>query len=120
MTGILAARSEEKRREGIALIREADDLICQSWNERMWSDGGPVDPSPTVDQAINGGFPRLEIECSRRRTPRSVDLYAVPTTCIHDLAGRLRCAKCRAAGKRPGANLLQLGKRQRNGFREGE
>jgi hypothetical protein len=40
-----------------ALIREADNLACQSWNERMWSDGGPIDPSPTIDQAINGGFP---------------------------------------------------------------
>jgi hypothetical protein len=40
-----------------ALIREADSLACQSWNEKMWSDGGPIDPSPTIDQAINGGFP---------------------------------------------------------------
>ncbi len=39
MTGILAERSEEKRRVGEALIREADNLACQSWNERMWSDG---------------------------------------------------------------------------------
>jgi hypothetical protein len=39
MTRILAIRSEEKRQEGIALIREADDLLCQSWNEKMWSDG---------------------------------------------------------------------------------
>jgi hypothetical protein len=31
------------------MIREADnDLLCQSWNERMWADGEPVDPSPTV------------------------------------------------------------------------
>ena len=22
----------------------------------MWSDGGPIDPSPTIDQAINGDF----------------------------------------------------------------
>jgi hypothetical protein len=29
MTGILAARAGE------ALIREADDLACQSWNERI-------------------------------------------------------------------------------------
>jgi hypothetical protein len=117
MTGILAGRSEEKRQEGIALIREADDLLCQSWNEKMWSDGGPVDPSPTLDQAINGGYPWLEIECSRCRTPRSVDLCSLrhtPTTCVHDLGSRLRCAKCREAGKRPAATLLQLGKRQRH------
>jgi RNA-directed DNA polymerase len=22
----------------------------------MWADGGPIDPSPTIDQAINGGY----------------------------------------------------------------
>jgi hypothetical protein len=53
MTKIFAERSAEKRREGEALIREADNLACQSWNEKMWSDGGPIDPSPTIDQAIN-------------------------------------------------------------------
>ena len=53
MTNIYAARSAELRDQGEALIREADSLACQSWNERMWSDGGPIDPSPTIDQAIN-------------------------------------------------------------------
>jgi hypothetical protein len=57
MTHIFAERSAEKRCEGEALIREADNLACQSWNEKMWSDGGPVDPSPTIDQAVNGGYP---------------------------------------------------------------
>jgi hypothetical protein len=58
---------------------------CQSWNEKMWPDGGPIDPSPTVDQAISGGYPWLEIECCRCKTPRDVDLAAlrrVPTTCV--------------------------------------
>ena len=55
MTRILAERAREKRAAGAALIREADDLACQRWNERMWADGGPIDPSPTMDQAINGG-----------------------------------------------------------------
>jgi hypothetical protein len=37
MTRIFAERSVEKRREGEALIREADNLACQSCNERMWT-----------------------------------------------------------------------------------
>src|SRR3982074_2656210 len=97
MTVIFAERSAEKRREVEALIREADNLACQRWNERMWSDGGPIDPSPTIDQAINGGFPWLEIRCARRKTPSDLDLAAMkhpPTTFVHDLASRLRCRKC--------------------------
>ena len=111
MTRIFAERSAEKRREGEALIREADNLACQSWNEKMWSDGGPIDPSPTIDQAVNGGYPWLQIECSRCKTPRDVDLAALrrpATTFVHDLVGRLVCQKCKGAGKRPAATLLQL------------
>jgi hypothetical protein len=116
MTHIFAERSAEKRREGEALIREADNLACQSWNERMWSDGGPIDPSPTIDQAINGGYGWLEIGCSRCKAKRDVDLCALPhasTTCVHDLAGRLVCSKCKGVGKRPAATLLQLTPRSR-------
>jgi hypothetical protein len=42
MTKLLAEQSEQKRRVGEALNREADKLACQSWNEKMWSDGGPI------------------------------------------------------------------------------
>lgn len=118
MTGILAAQSDEMRSRGDALIRQADRLLCESWNERMWADGGPIDPSPTIDQAINGGYPWLEIACSRCKTPSDVDISALrrpPTTFVHDLAGRLRCRKCAKAGRRPSATLLQLAARPRHG-----
>lgn len=78
------------------LIRTAAKLLCESWNERMWADGEPIDPSPTIDQAVNARYPWLEIECSRCRTKRDVDLAALrhpPTTFVHDLASRLRCSK---------------------------
>ena len=52
MTTILAAQAEETRTKGEALIKQADRLLCESWNERMWADGEPIDPSPTVDQSI--------------------------------------------------------------------
>jgi len=111
MTNILAAQSAEMRAKGAALIQQADRLLCESWNERMWSDGEPIDPSPTIDQAINGGFAWLEIQCSRCKTPSDVDLAAMkdpPTTFVHDLARRLRCRKCAKAGRCPTATLLQL------------
>jgi len=117
VSGILAAQSAELRVEGETLIRKADRLLSESWNERMWADGGPNDPSPTVDQATNGGYSWLEIECSRCRTRRDVDLAALPhetTTFVHDLAGRLRCSKCAKANRRPAATLLQLAQRARH------
>ncbi|GLR84140.1 hypothetical protein GCM10007857_08500 [Bradyrhizobium iriomotense] len=92
MTTILAGQSAEARAKGEALFRQADKLLCESWNERMWADGGPIDPSPTVDQAINAAYAWLEIECSRCKTRRDVDLTALrhpPTTFVHDLASRL-------------------------------
>lgn len=64
-----------------------------------------------------GGYPWLEIECSRCTTKRDVDLAALrhpPSTCVHDLASRLRCAKCAKAGRRPPATLLQLSQRARH------
>jgi phage FluMu protein Com len=116
MTTILAGQSVEARAQSEALIRQADQLLCESWNERMWANGGPVDPSPTIDQAINGGYVWLEIECSRCKTRRNVDLAALrhpPTTFVHELASRLRCSKCAKAGRRPSATLLQLAPRSR-------
>jgi phage FluMu protein Com len=116
MTTVLARQSDELRSKGEALIRQADRLTCESWNERMWADGEPIDPSPTVDQAVNGGFPFLQVECSRCKTPNDVDLAALPhatTTFVHDLASRLRCRKCAKVGRRPAATLLQLAGRSR-------
>lgn len=115
MTTILAAQSAEARAKGEALIRQADKLLCESWNERMWADGGPIDPSPTIDQAMNGGYPWIEIECSRCKTKRDVDMAALrhpPTTAVHDLASRLRCSKCAKANRRPATTLLQLALRR--------
>src|ERR1700679_1767831 len=57
------------------------------------------------------GYPCLEIQCARCKTPSDVDLTGMkhpPTTFVHDLASRLRCRKCARAGRRPAATLLQL------------
>jgi phage FluMu protein Com len=112
MTNILATQSAEMRSKAEEMLQQADKLLCESWNERMWSAGEPIDPSPTIDQTINGSFPWLEIQCARCKTPSDVDLASMrhpPTTFVHDLASRLRCRKCAKAGRRPAATLLQLG-----------
>lgn len=120
MTLILAGQAAEARAKGEALIRQADKLLCESFNECLWADGGPIDPSPAIDQALNGGYPWLEIECSRCKTKRDVDLAGLqhpPATFIFDLASRLRCSKC-AKGQSPPsrhtATLLQLTQRPRH------
>jgi hypothetical protein len=77
MTRILAAQSAEMRAKGEALVQQADKLLSESCNERMWSDGEPIGLSPTIDQAINGGFPWLKIQCARCKTPSDVDLAAL-------------------------------------------
>ncbi|OSI67393.1 hypothetical protein BSZ21_17510 [Bradyrhizobium canariense] len=64
-----------------------------------------------------GAYPWIEIECSRCRAKRDVDMAALrhpPTTFVHDLASRLRCSKCAKAGRRPPATLLQLAQRARH------
>ena len=117
MTNILAAQSAETRAKGEAMIQTADKLLCESWNERMWADGEPIDPSPSIDHAINGGFPWLEIECSRcktRGTSTSPRCATRRRRFVHDLASRLRCSKCAKASRRPTATLLQLGRRPRH------
>ena len=109
MANILAAQSAETPAKGEAMTQQADKLLRESWNERMWSDDEPIDPSPTIDQAVNGGFPWLEIQCARCNTPSDADLAAMkhpPTTFVHDLVSRLRCRKCAKAGRRPAATLL--------------
>jgi hypothetical protein len=117
MTTVLAVQSSELRTKGMALIKQADKLLAESWNEKKWADGGPIDPSPTIDQAVNGGYSWLQIECSRCKVAREVDLAALThpsTTFVHDLASRLRCRKCNKAGRRPGATLHQLAPRPRS------
>src|SRR5512133_3482775 len=56
MTNIFAAQSAEMRAKAESMLQQPDRMLCESWNERMWSDGEPIDPSPTIDQAVNGGF----------------------------------------------------------------
>jgi hypothetical protein len=44
MANVLATQSAEMRAKGEAMIRQADKLLCESWNEPMWSAGELIDP----------------------------------------------------------------------------
>src|SRR5258708_13703104 len=109
MTGILAEQSAEMRAKAETMLQQADRLLSESWNERMWSDGEPIDPSPTIDQAVNGGFSWLEIQCARCKTESDVDLAAMkhpPTTFLHDPASPLPCRKSPNPRRPPPPPLL--------------
>jgi hypothetical protein len=111
MTNILAAQSAEMRAKGEAMIQQADKLLCESWNERMWSDGEPIDPSPTIDQAVNGGFPLAgdpvrALQDAERRRPGGDEAPA------DDLRARSRqpaaLPQMRQGGPASFGDLLQL------------
>jgi hypothetical protein len=42
----------------------ADRLACEAWNERLRQLGGPLQPSPSIRAAVNGGYPFLRVACS--------------------------------------------------------
>src|SRR5579862_2644004 len=41
----------------------ADKLACVAWNHRMLGYKGPAQPSPTLGDALNAGYPYLEVRC---------------------------------------------------------
>jgi hypothetical protein len=73
------------RAKGAALIQQAGRLLCESWSERIWSDGEPIDPSPTIDLAINWCKTRT---MTRVRSFFCVDSMRNKTTRFNDLLAR--------------------------------
>src|SRR5207302_10028774 len=70
MANMLAAQSTEMRAKGEAMIQQQTGCFAKLERARMWSDGEPIDPSPTIDQAVKGGFPWLEIKCALQDAER--------------------------------------------------
>ncbi len=107
----LERRSGEARQRGEALIREADKLACEAWNARLWAEGGSVQPSPSIAQAVNGGYGWLRVRCSRCGSISGVSLSKVrrpPETPIWQLEGALDCINCRRSRWRPRAVIVRL------------
>ena len=76
-----AERAKEAR-------READELACEAWNKRTLGLRGPAQPSPTLGDALNAGYPFLEVRCLGCDTHQTVALDVVrrpKTTPIHEL-----------------------------------
>lgn len=77
--------------------KEADKLACVAWNERMLGYKGPAQPSPTIGDAINGGYPYLEVRCLGCDTNQTVALDIIrrpKMTPVHELERYMRCKDC--------------------------
>jgi|GEM_PF-648292 len=77
--------------------KEADTLACVAWNERMLGYKGPAQPSPTIGDAINGGYPYLEVRCLGCDTNQTVALEIIrrpKATPVHELERYMRCKDC--------------------------
>ena len=75
----------------------ADRLACDAWNKRMLAFQGPVQPSPALGDALNAGYPYLEVKCLGCETHQTVALDIVrrpKTTPIHELERYMRCNDC--------------------------
>ena len=82
--------------------KRADEFCCEAWNERLRLLGGPLQPSPSMRAAINGGYPFLRVECSACNQHAWVDLTKVRRpreTWIWQLEGSLACSICRERSK---------------------
>lgn len=77
--------------------KEADRFAVDAWNKRMLGFRGPAQPSPTLGDALNAGFPYLEVRCLGCDTHQTVALDVVrrpKTTPIHELERYMRCRDC--------------------------
>lgn len=84
--------------------READNLACQAWNNRMLGYQGPAQPSPALGDALNAGYRYLEVRCLGCNTHQTVALDTVrrpKSTPIHELERYLRCKDCSAVRRYP-------------------
>jgi hypothetical protein len=84
--------------------KEADQLACIAWNNRMLGYKGPAQPSPTLEDALNAGFGYLEVRCLGCDTHQTVALDIVRRpkhTPVHELERYLRCKDCSQVRRYP-------------------
>lgn len=92
--GMTIRMSAERAKEA---RKEADKLACEAWNYRMLGYKGGAQPSPTLGDALNAGYPYLEVRCLGCDTSQTVALDIVrrpKSTPIHELERYMRCKDC--------------------------
>jgi hypothetical protein len=113
---VRAARihAEHARRNAATSAQEADAAECVLWSAQMEGFGGPAQPSPTIGQALNGGYGFLEVQCKRCETRATILLEYVRRrleTPVWKLEASLYCRHCAPFVKyRPQVILIKLTK----------
>ena len=77
--------------------RVAGHLACVAWNQPVLGFQGPAQPCPTLGDALNGGYPYLEVKCRGCESHQTVALTIVrlpKATPIHELERYMRCNDC--------------------------
>ncbi len=101
--GRRALKFRAARDEAAAARREADRLSVRAWNIGLDQGVVSIQPSPSIGQAINGGFPYLRVRCQGCHQYALVDLRQVkrrPAMPVWQLEGALACTRCREANVR--------------------
>jgi hypothetical protein len=91
-----------KHRQAEQAQQVADRLCVEAWNERLMQLGGPLQPSPSLRAAINGGYAWLRVECNACKQYAWVDRRKVrrpPGTWIWQLEASLVCEHCRRGSR---------------------
>lgn len=104
-------RARGAREAAAKAIREADRAEAEAWSIQMEAYGGPVQPSPTIGQCLNGGLGWLEVECTRCKTRASLPLDAIRRprdTPIWKLEASLKCRSCRKGRSAPHVHMIKL------------
>jgi len=110
---IMGARIRAKgaRQNADKAMREADRAEAKAWSVRMEGYGGPAQPSPTIEQCLNGGLGWLEVKCSRCESKASIPLDAIRRprhTPIWKLEASFKCRSCRRGRYAPPVHMVKL------------
>lgn len=103
------------REQAAKAIRERDAAECHLWSEQMEGFGGPAQPSPTIEQCLNGGYGWLEVKCHRCEKQVSIPLKHVRrphSTEIWKLESAFRCRSCSTPRYKPPVHLIKLTKQR--------
>jgi hypothetical protein len=58
----LLREAEASNKAADLALTEVHRLACEIWTTRQFL-GGPDEPSPSIADALHGGFPMLEVQC---------------------------------------------------------